>query len=372
MPYSPTVWTDHVTMGNQVRMNNLESQYSEATQSLAKDLYTPFVVTGIATSKDGTNAKQLNVTAGTAFLKQSDGTLRRRDTSASTTNQFLTATPSTTYYLFLKNDGTWQWGTSASGPTNSLPIAQATTDASGNINVVSDQRALAVSMFTTLAGSVTIAPNVASKPALWGRLVSSPGADTHIIAAGVASEGTPRASLYTRSSDSYGGIAAGAGSSITAHLYAQASGWRTPEALTVDGALSTDGGKLTTDGSGNLTAQLAAAPGSNTAPFSARVASDTSARAGVAIGGTALGNSGYLFVSKGGTSTIFRLYTDGTNVIQDSGGFQISGNFIGPVACGIPMTRNGAATSKPLYTGTTTPTGDGVTTPATGAAWIKA
>lgn len=344
MPYTPTVWTDHVTMGTQARMNNLETQYSEATQSLPKDLYAPFVVTGIATSRDGTNLKQLNVTSGTAFLKQSDGTLRRRDTAASTTGQFLTATPSTTYYLFLKNDGTWQWGTSASGPTNSLAITQATTDASGNISVVTDQRALQAVLFSTLAGTVYISPNVASRPAIWGTLVTNPGGDTHIIAAGVSGETTPRVSMYTRSSDHYGGILGGPGSGITAHMYAQASGWFIPEAL------ATDNGAFATDGSGNISAV-----GNITGSASPTISSRQSA-----------GAAGITFKSWNGTASVTP-FSIGGQFSSALAWVDNSGNFNGPAGGGIPTTRNGTATSVPVYTGTSSPS-----SPPTGSVWIKA
>lgn len=44
-----------------------------------------------------------------------------------------------------------------------------------------------------------------------------------------------------------------------------------------------------------------------------------------------------------------------------------TGNVTGPAGGGIPTTRNGTATSVPIYTGTTTPT-----SPPTGSIWIKA
>ncbi len=49
-----------------------------------------------------------------------------------------------------------------------------------------------------------------------------------------------------------------------------------------------------------------------------------------------------------------------------------NGNISGVAGSGIPTTRNGTATCAGLYTGSTTPTGDGTTTPATGAVWVKA
>lgn len=42
---------------------------------------------------------------------------------------------------------------------------------------------------------------------------------------------------------------------------------------------------------------------------------------------------------------------------------------VGPVM--LPTMRNGVLTEVAIYTGASTPTGDGVTTPATGSVWIK-
>lgn len=48
-----------------------------------------------------------------------------------------------------------------------------------------------------------------------------------------------------------------------------------------------------------------------------------------------------------------------------------SGNLTAGIGTSLPTTRNGVATPAEVYTGTTTPVGDGVTTPRTGAMWIK-
>ena len=154
MSYVATNWTAGVTPGSQTNMNHLESQYLEASLSFERDLFTPFVFSGLVCTKDLSIANQLNVTAGVAFLRQnSDNTLRRQTPVSSTQT---TATPSTTYYLFLKTDGTFQWGPSSSGPSNSIAICQATTDGSGNINVVTDVRQLTTTFLSGFAGLVTM------------------------------------------------------------------------------------------------------------------------------------------------------------------------------------------------------------------------
>lgn len=153
MPYTPTTWVFSTTMGTYTRLNNLETQYTEATNSFEQDLLTPFVYSGMVCTKDGTIANQLDITAGLAFPMQADNTLRRRGTLATTKT---TATPSTTYYLYLQPDGTWYWSTSNSPAANSLAICQVTTDGSGNINAggVTDKRVTTTTLLASMVGSV--------------------------------------------------------------------------------------------------------------------------------------------------------------------------------------------------------------------------
>jgi len=141
-PYTPgaSPWTG-TTGINTTRLNNFETQASVALHGINADLSGPFVLSGITCTKDGTTANQLDIASGTAYVTLSDGTTGKIAVSADNTHT--TTTPSTTYYLFLKNDGTWQWGTTSTGPTNSLPICQATTDGSGNISTVTDVRSAA-------------------------------------------------------------------------------------------------------------------------------------------------------------------------------------------------------------------------------------
>lgn len=163
MPYSPTTWTDGVTPADQVNMNHLETQYTEATNSIEQDLLTPFVLSGLTAAKDGTIANQLDVAAGVALVKQTDNTLRRWAPAAQT---FTTAVASTTYYLDLNPDGTLSWGTAHSTQANYLSICQVTTDASGNISGVADERAIGASMLAGMAGSLTLPRMYGSKLSL--------------------------------------------------------------------------------------------------------------------------------------------------------------------------------------------------------------
>lgn len=103
----------------------------------AKDLLAQgFVVSGLVASKNATVANQLDVTAGTAVLKQANGAYITRDIAASS----FTTSVASIYYLDLNPDGTYSWGTAPSTQANYLPIAEVTTDASGNISTVTDKR----------------------------------------------------------------------------------------------------------------------------------------------------------------------------------------------------------------------------------------
>jgi hypothetical protein len=132
-------------------MNNLETQYTEATNSLPIGSCTAFVESGMVSTKDGSVASQLDITSGVAWLMQTDSTLRRR--APTSTNRSTSGHPSTTMYLFLQNDGTYAWQTSSSGPSNSLAIAHCTTDGSSNILVVTDDRDLNPNLFNSALGN---------------------------------------------------------------------------------------------------------------------------------------------------------------------------------------------------------------------------
>ena len=151
MPYTKTTWTNGSTALSSANMNNLETQFQEASNSFEQDIVAPFVFSGLVATKDGTTATQLDVTAGVAFLIQTDSTLRRRAPTSST--QSTSGHPSTVLYLDLNPDGTWSFGTSHSGVTNYLPIAQVTTDGSSNISTVTDERNLTLNFFNGMAGS---------------------------------------------------------------------------------------------------------------------------------------------------------------------------------------------------------------------------
>lgn len=137
-PYGKTNWVDHVTLGNQNVMNNLETQASVALHGINPDLSGPFVLSGCRGSKDGTIANQLDISSGVAYITLSDGTTGK--IAVATDNTHTTSTASTTYYLYLQPNGTWYWSTSNSPAANSLPICTVATDGSGNISSVTDLR----------------------------------------------------------------------------------------------------------------------------------------------------------------------------------------------------------------------------------------
>jgi hypothetical protein len=224
----------------------METQYSEATQSFEQDLFTAFVFNGLVSTIDGSIANQLDVTAGVAFPKQTDNTLRRRATIASTTGQFTTSTPSTTYYLDLNPDGTFSWGTSHSGVTNYLPICSATTNSGGNLLVVTDARTLTTAFLlgggilnglTLAAGKNFKTQNTASGGGVTGKFeLSDPDLTTAYF---------DLASDKVRLVTNYLGGATQILWLIT----------------TATGALSLDSGKIVTDGLGTMNGNGTAAPG---------------------------------------------------------------------------------------------------------------
>jgi hypothetical protein len=98
-----------------------------------------FVETGLTATKNATTASQLDVVTGTAIMYQDTSIYSEYSPVAAS---FTTATASTIYYLDFNADGTWSWGTSHSTNVNYIPIAEVSTDTSGNIASVADKRPL--------------------------------------------------------------------------------------------------------------------------------------------------------------------------------------------------------------------------------------
>ena len=121
--------------------------------SLEQDMLTPFVLFGLTAAKDGTLANQLDVAGGVALVRQSDNSLGRVAPAATT---FATTAPTATYFLDLQPDGSYSFATTHSGQPNYLPIAQVTTDGSGNIATVTDERVLSTTLLTTIVGQLTL------------------------------------------------------------------------------------------------------------------------------------------------------------------------------------------------------------------------
>ena len=153
--FVPTTIVNGVTPMNATLGNAMQTQALDALSGLNPDLFTAFVLSGITCTKDGTIANQLDIAAGRAYVTQTDGTLALIVVAADNTHT--TSALSSTYHLYLQPDGTWYWNTANSPATNSLHICDVTTDGSGNINVVTDQRPLTTSLLSGAASGVTLA-----------------------------------------------------------------------------------------------------------------------------------------------------------------------------------------------------------------------
>ncbi len=150
MPYTATSWVNGTTAVSQANMNNLETSFIEAVQSLHFNFVNPFVLTGGTCTIHGGLPKQMDVTACTYFARDAaNDSVRSRFVAATF---FTTVTASTTYFLDYNADGTTSFATSHSGAANYVPIASVTTDGSGNISVITDVRPIAVSLFPAALG----------------------------------------------------------------------------------------------------------------------------------------------------------------------------------------------------------------------------
>lgn len=351
---------------NNQQANNWETQYDEATQSFEQDLLTPFVFSGFTAARDGTTLSQLDVAAGVAFPKQADNTLRRRSLSSST--QSTAGHPSTTMYLFLNPDGTWAWQTSSTPPTNALVICHVTTDGSSNIVTVVDDRVIATSLLPGMVGTVAI-PNAGlitfDLPLSAANQIADLQQSFGVFsdnAGGVFPGGTSRlwfsAANTSGTQEMHFGPRGGSGNAlagvrfITNNVTIDNNSSGSPGVFKVQGGVTTslDAGAITTDGSGNLTKL-----GNVTFSGSPLLASRQSGAA-----------SGLAFESWSGSAAVVP-WSVGGQFSSALSWVDNSGNFNGPIGGGIPTTRNGAALSVPIYTGSTTPSN-----PPTGSLWASA
>jgi len=222
MPYNATSWEDNTTLINQTRMNNLETQFAQSVSSINSDLFSSFVLSGFVASKDGTIANQLNVTSGVAYTRQPLGGTNELNRIATNATTFSTSTPSTTYYLVLCNDGTWQWSTSNSGPYGCLFICSVTTDGSGNISTVADSRLLLTVLFPSMSsGTIFFPANIG----VTGQATLNLAVVVHIYASGGAPSATagtnagtspPSPIVASNSADAAGSVSFGTGTGAVA------------------------------------------------------------------------------------------------------------------------------------------------------------
>lgn len=162
-PYAKTVWTNGATPISATNMNHLETQASAALNGVNPDLLSAFILSGVTCAKDGVIANQLDIAAGRAYITLSDGT--RGLIIVGADNTHTTSAISSTYHLYLQPDGTWYWSTSNSPATNSLAICTVTTDTSGNIATVTDNRILTTSMLnsaTPVAVNELLLPSIST------------------------------------------------------------------------------------------------------------------------------------------------------------------------------------------------------------------
>jgi hypothetical protein len=104
------------------------------------------ILSGLSVTKDGSNPKQIDVTSGVVYIKQSDGSLRR---FAPIGTSFTVTTPNNTYNLDFQPDGTWFWGVGHSTQPNYINVATVTSDGSSNVNVITPNPNAYTNVLTT-------------------------------------------------------------------------------------------------------------------------------------------------------------------------------------------------------------------------------
>lgn len=194
-PYQATAWTNGVTAVNATHMANLETQASDALHGFNPSLIAAgFIFSGCACS--GTvGTTTLNIASGVAFLVMTDGTIGQITVGATTQT---TATPSSTYHLYVQPDGTFYWSTSNSPQTNSLALCTVATDGSGNISSVTDARVTAFTLFSGAAG-VPALPQLSTDAGL----VTTDGLGTLSLAAPAAPAAPSAATTTNTTTNTY-------------------------------------------------------------------------------------------------------------------------------------------------------------------------
>lgn len=122
----------------------------------ARNLYGPFVYQGMDATKNATNPKQVDVTTGVAYPRQTDYSLERR---AFTATSYTTTLANATYLLDMNPDGTMTWGTAHSTQANYLPILIVTTDVNGDVATIEERSKVADMFPFSTEVSVKAPPN---------------------------------------------------------------------------------------------------------------------------------------------------------------------------------------------------------------------
>lgn len=155
----------------------------------------------------------------------------------------------------------------------------------GNTILAADLNQFADKMNGTTAAGLIVSGGASAFVPFTGTITATPGSDQQMSWYAVSADTTARIGEYIRSSDGYGGIRGGVGSSYAANLYAQSSGWKTDQSLTIASALTvagttslagvttsgntTVGGTLTVSGATTLAGFSATGNGSVSGTFSA-------------------------------------------------------------------------------------------------------
>lgn len=175
-PYNGITCINGSTPANATWGNLIQTQASIALHGFNPKLIgSGFVYSGVVCTKDASVANQLDIASGVAYVVLSDGTVGEIDVGSGQTQT--TSGASVTWHLYLQPDGTWYWSTSNAPAANSLHICDVTTDGSGNIVTVTDQRVTSVAMGSgaalvpTIGGenvAASVTPSQAGVPAASG------------------------------------------------------------------------------------------------------------------------------------------------------------------------------------------------------------
>lgn len=142
---------DARTVGGLTADQIIAGDYTDVKHALA-DIAHSFIYSGGLGTKDPNTANFLNVSACVAYFRNENGILR----ITTEANSYTTTLVNTVYYLDITEGGALHFS-STRPPDEYMALAEVLTNATGNIETVTDKRRIDIELFADGDGQVSVA-----------------------------------------------------------------------------------------------------------------------------------------------------------------------------------------------------------------------